>query len=123
VLERSEGEFEGEQVQFLRRLKVHEVSPVMLGAGIGTRTTAIKAKDRLEEVAKELEGMGAEDVQAVHDRTIALGAKCSEREDGSAGEGATEGEAGSTSKPSGTGPSALRLLVESELVELETQEV
>lgn len=42
ILERSQGEFEGEQVQFLRSLKVHEVSPVLLGAGIGTRTLAVK---------------------------------------------------------------------------------
>lgn len=131
VLERADGELEGEPVQFLKRVKVHEVSPVMLGAGVGTRTTAIKAKDRLEDVAKALEGMGAEDLQEVHDRTITLGAKCPEREDGTASEGATEGEAvvhanptdSHCGKPSGTGPSALRMLVESELVELETQEV
>jgi len=36
------GTFEGEDVQFLRRLTVYEVSPVMLGAGIGTRTEQIK---------------------------------------------------------------------------------
>lgn len=42
ILESSQGEFEGEQVRFLEKLDVYEVSPVMLGAGIGTRTTAIK---------------------------------------------------------------------------------
>jgi len=39
------GQFEGQDVQFLRRLEVHEISPVMLGAGIGTHTETIKGKD------------------------------------------------------------------------------
>lgn len=43
ILDASFGEFEGKQVRFLRKLKVHEVSPVMLGAGIGTHTRAIKS--------------------------------------------------------------------------------
>jgi HK97 family phage prohead protease len=124
VLERGDGQLEGQPVQFLKRLKVHEVSPVMLGAGVGTRTTAIKAKDRLEEVGKALEGMSAEDLQAVHDRTIALGAKAPEREDSAVGgEGNAEGETGSTSKPSGPGPSTLRVRIDAELLEFETEEV
>lgn len=36
------GEFQGEQVRFLTNLKTHEVSPVLKGAGIGTRLLAIK---------------------------------------------------------------------------------
>jgi len=36
------GEFEEQDVQFLEALTVYEVSPVMLGAGIGTRTETIK---------------------------------------------------------------------------------
>lgn len=47
IKERSFGEF-GEppqHVQFLRRLDVFEVSPVMIGAGIGTGTDAIKGAD------------------------------------------------------------------------------
>jgi hypothetical protein len=43
VLEAESGTFAGEDVQFLKRLKVHEVSPVLVGAGIGTRTLAVKA--------------------------------------------------------------------------------
>jgi len=35
-------EFEGERVRYLEALDVYEVSPVMLGAGIGPRTTGIK---------------------------------------------------------------------------------
>lgn len=45
VLEGEPGVFDGENVQFLKRLKVHEVSPVLLGAGIGTRTLAVKGRD------------------------------------------------------------------------------
>lgn len=38
------GEFEGRQVQFLEKLKgPQEVSPVLAGAGVGTRTLAIKS--------------------------------------------------------------------------------
>ncbi len=43
ILDYSFGEHEGQKVRFLRKLKVHEVSPVMLGAGIDTGTTDIKA--------------------------------------------------------------------------------
>jgi hypothetical protein len=43
------GTHDGESVQFLKRVKVHEVSPVILGAGENTRTLAMKAKkDQLE---------------------------------------------------------------------------
>lgn len=42
ILDSSFGEFEGKQVRFLRSLKVHEISPVLKGAGIGTGTLAIK---------------------------------------------------------------------------------
>lgn len=34
-----------QEVQFLEGLKVHEISPVILGAGLGTRTLAAKGKD------------------------------------------------------------------------------
>ncbi|MGH7891634.1 MAG: HK97 family phage prohead protease, partial [Thermodesulfobacteriota bacterium] len=32
VIEESRGEFEGRQVRFLKKLKVHEISPVLVGA-------------------------------------------------------------------------------------------
>ncbi|MEU8379771.1 HK97 family phage prohead protease [Streptosporangium sp. NPDC048865] len=38
----SYGEHEGKRVRFLEGLKVHEVSPVLLGAGVGTRTLGAK---------------------------------------------------------------------------------
>jgi len=43
VVEAEPGTFDGREVRFLKRLKVHEVSPVMRGAGVDTRTVAIKA--------------------------------------------------------------------------------
>lgn len=43
VVESEDGEFEGQPVRFLKKLKVHEVSPVLLGAGVGTQTISIKA--------------------------------------------------------------------------------
>ena len=42
VLDSGNGEFEGRQVRFLRKLKVHSVDPVFLGAGIDTATVAVK---------------------------------------------------------------------------------
>jgi HK97 family phage prohead protease len=42
IQEYSFGEFEGEEVRFLKKLNVFEVSPVMIGAGIGTGTDTIK---------------------------------------------------------------------------------
>ncbi len=56
VIEASDGEFDGQKVRFLKKLKVHEVSPVMLGAGIGTRTTTIKAAKETHDSAAEAEG-------------------------------------------------------------------
>lgn len=39
----SYGEHDGQKVRFLEQLKVHEVSPVLLGAGVGTRTLGAKS--------------------------------------------------------------------------------
>lgn len=51
IKERSFGEFGDppQHVQFLRRLDVFEVSPVMIGAGIGTGTDAIKGATLADE--------------------------------------------------------------------------
>jgi hypothetical protein len=43
VLDSAPGQFDGQDVRFLRKMKVIEVSPVMQGAGINTRTVDIKA--------------------------------------------------------------------------------
>lgn len=54
VLKESRGEFQSRQVRFLEQMKVHEISPVLLGAGINTRTLALKQekKTTLEEDIK-----------------------------------------------------------------------
>lgn len=49
ILESEFGKFGGQDVRFLKRLKVFEVSPVMLGAGVGTRTDSIKGYGLSEE--------------------------------------------------------------------------
>jgi hypothetical protein len=45
--EYSFGEFDGQKVRFLDKLKVHEVSPVLVGAGVGTRTLTAKSAGRI----------------------------------------------------------------------------
>ena len=72
ILEAEPGMFDGQEVRFLKKLRVHEVSPVMLGAGIDTYTAAIK-------VAKEgrrNSGKDSDRLQAIHDMVCELGAKC-----------------------------------------------
>lgn len=48
VLDSDRGDFDGQPVRFLKRLKVNEVSPVLVGAGVNTRTLAVKGADRQE---------------------------------------------------------------------------
>jgi HK97 family phage prohead protease len=60
VLEHSFGKFDEQDVQFLRKMTVHEVSPVMLGAGIGTRTTGIKGSKRDGDGNPSDEGEGGD---------------------------------------------------------------
>lgn len=43
TLDYSFGEFEGQKVRFLNKLKVFEVSPVLRGAGVNTRTLSAKS--------------------------------------------------------------------------------
>lgn len=47
------GTHEGERVRFLRRIKLHEVSPVVVGASVGSRTLSLKnaSVDREELLA------------------------------------------------------------------------
>jgi len=45
VVESETGEFEGQQVRFLKKMEVFEVSPVMRGAGVDTVTLAIKGAE------------------------------------------------------------------------------
>jgi HK97 family phage prohead protease len=46
VVDAEFGEHDGKNVRFLKALKVHEVSPVLIGAGVGTRTLAAKSGGR-----------------------------------------------------------------------------
>lgn len=94
-------------------MKVIEVSPVMLGAGVNTHTVDIKA------LKGALEGEGKEEaLQELHDLLVSLGAKCSEPDGGgnqdrqddgkSKGEAKDEGgNAKSSGKPRGFRPSIL----------------
>lgn len=45
VLKSEPGDFKGEQVRYLKSMRVHEVSPVMIGAGVGTHTRSVKGDD------------------------------------------------------------------------------
>lgn len=66
-----EGDEPKDQVRFLEGLKVHEVSPVLLGAGIDTMTVSAKAKTlNLDEVTDDeirsiLRGMAADRLKAL----------------------------------------------------------
>lgn len=58
VVDSDRGEFEGEKVRFLNKLTVHEVSPVLLGAGVGTRTLAAKGKQLDSDLRAALDSAG-----------------------------------------------------------------
>lgn len=71
ILEWGQGKFEGQEVRFLRKLDVIGVSPVTRGAGIDTRTTAIKSNADIKNNDNEGEaptgkpgGIGPEVVKA-----------------------------------------------------------
>lgn len=62
-MDSSDGVFgpDDRKVHFLRSLKVHEVSPVILGAGIDTRTIAAKAAKQLQsDLFRRLRDAGSE---------------------------------------------------------------
>jgi len=66
------GQHQGQDVRFLRQVKVHEISPVMLGAGMGTGTLAIKhAPDKPMKLVDHI-AAAIETVQAVADRCKAI---------------------------------------------------
>lgn len=58
------GEHDGERVRFLEQLKVHEVSPVLLGAGVNTRTLSAKSAglrfgEHIDAVMADVETLAA----------------------------------------------------------------
>jgi phage head maturation protease len=60
ILDSEREERGGERVRVLRKLDVHEISPVIRGAGIGTRTLGIKSAELKEEKFASLIGSLAE---------------------------------------------------------------
>lgn len=49
------GTHEDERVRLLRRIKLHEVSPVVVGASVGSRTLSLKDGDEVAGVVREYE--------------------------------------------------------------------
>ncbi|GAA2159353.1 HK97 family phage prohead protease [Glycomyces lechevalierae] len=64
VIESEFGEFEGKHVRFLKKLKVHEVSPVLIGAGVGTMTMSAKSAPAAKAVRRAV---------PVHETAVASG--------------------------------------------------
>lgn len=50
VMEGDWGEFDGKEVHFIKKIKTHEVSPVLVGAGVNTRTLEVKAQKEAARV-------------------------------------------------------------------------
>lgn len=71
VLESEPGEHEGKSVRILKRMAVHEVSPVLRGAGVGTTTRY--AKSLKDEVAEAVDAVKAAVDSA--ERVVALRAE------------------------------------------------
>lgn len=70
ILKASFGEEDDQEVQYLEKLKVHEVSPVILGAGLNTRTLSAKGKseklsDEIEAVLADLDSVTARVAEVV----------------------------------------------------------
>lgn len=72
VLDQEQGELNGESVNMLKEVKIHEVSPVLLGAGVNTRTlfaksdSGAKFSQHIEAVVTDLDELTerAADVKA-----------------------------------------------------------
>lgn len=63
------GELDGEPVRYIKAVDVHEVSPVLLGASIGTRTTAVKRqmpfREHIDAVLADVIGLNERAQQVV----------------------------------------------------------
>lgn len=57
IKESERGDFKGENVRFIKAVDVHEVSPVLLGAGIGTQTLSVKSQDQGRTFSEEGEAV------------------------------------------------------------------
>lgn len=58
------GEWDGKSVRLLKKVKVHEVSPVLLGAGVNTRTLVAKSASTAPTSARK-RAIGAHDTPVV----------------------------------------------------------
>lgn len=105
-----QGEFAGQTVTFLDGLTVYEVSPVMLGAGVDTRTVEIKGDEgRRPSAGDERRGTpggdeGGQD-EGGQDR-------------GQAGEGSSHQGGAAHGEPSGASPAVVLSEIEIELMEV-----
>lgn len=59
-VEQERGTKDGAQVNFLKRITVDEVSPVIKGAGVDTRTLAVKGKQLDSDLSRRLRDAGRE---------------------------------------------------------------
>lgn len=85
ILDSETGEKDGKTVRYLKALEVYEVSPVLLGAGVGTQTLAIKQQKELpgkdqdteDEVAdngdKLSGGLPASDYKTIFEQLFTMG--------------------------------------------------
>lgn len=71
VIEAEQGTKDGQDVQVLKKLKVHEVSPVLLGAGIDTRTLAVKGLVGKDDTAALVKALLEKDPDEVADAIAA----------------------------------------------------
>ncbi len=73
IIESDFGQFQGQEVRFLKSLQVYEISPVIRGAGIGTGTLSLKDKKNMT-FKEEMEHALAQltDVKALIDRAKSL---------------------------------------------------
>ena len=62
ITKQSFGDHDGQSVRFLEAVQVHEISPVVAGAGIDTRTVAIKNTEQSGAMPKDLLQIKSEQV-------------------------------------------------------------
>lgn len=70
VVEASHGQHDGRDVQFLKSLDVTEVSPVLRGAGIGTRTLSVKSREVGDMTDEEVAEQAQKACQAIAARGL-----------------------------------------------------
>lgn len=102
-IEKSEpGDFDGERVRYLKELDVWGVAPVTRGAGIGTRTVALKSADGFtDEEIKQIKELLNEKESASDGGSDSSGNDEGEADPGEAGNSNSDG------KPSGVSPSVV----------------